>query len=121
MQDNRVFITSDQIIEIQVVGDQTIDSIHSMGQAVQRLSKKQRAKGLPVLIIDNVLRIGTVTPEARKQVAEWGKMLDFDKLAMVGSGSILRLGAHLMLRAVDKRDQLKYFESYQTAADWLQT
>lgn len=120
MQDNQVFITGDDIIEIQVVGDQSVESVDAMGVEVKRLAARLRAKGRRVLIIDNVLRLGQVSPDVRRRVAELGKVLDYDKLAMVGSGNVLRLGANLMLRAVGKDEKLKYFEDYQAAVAWLQ-
>ena len=119
MQDNKVFLNKLKIVEIQVVGDQTPDSVAAMGVAIQRLCKRRRKADGPVLVLDDILRIGVVPPEARKVVVRLGKSLDYDRLAMVGNGNVLRLGANLLLTAVGKAGKLKYFDSYDAATAWL--
>jgi hypothetical protein len=119
MQDNRVFITSEGIVEIQVVGDQTIDSVQAMGDRALELGAQQRAAGRPVILLDNLLRMGSVPPEARKRVAELVQSNDYDKLAMLGSDPLLRLGANLLLQATGKGKRVRYFEDRAACITWL--
>jgi hypothetical protein len=102
MKSNRVFINEQGIIEIHVVGDQTVESIQAMGDRAMELGRKQQAAGKPALILDNLLGIGMVPREGRKLVIDLIKSSDYDRFAMLGSDSILRFGANLMLQATGK-------------------
>ena len=116
---NRVFINSAAIIEIHVVGDQTSDSVLDMAKSANRLMEQLRAEGAFVFVIDNLKLMGETTPDARKVVAEYAKKLAFDRLAMVGDGSIImRLTTNLMLRAIGKSNA-KYFSSEESAREWF--
>lgn len=116
---NEVFLNQDGIIEIKVVGDQTAASVREMGKVISQLAEECRDRKQPVVILDDLRQMGAVPPEGRKTVVELGKTLDYDKIAMVGNGSVLRLGANLMLRATGKSHKVKYFEDYALAVTWL--
>ena len=119
MRPNRVFVNDKGIIEIHVVGDQTVESVRAMGDEAQHLTKRKQAAGEPVLILDNILQMGQVPPEGRKVVVEYGKKLHYQRLAMVGKGSVLRLGANLLIQAVGKAERVRYFEDQAAAIAWL--
>ena len=116
---NKVFLNEHDIIEIHVVGDQTVKSIAAMGKEVDDLIVKLRAEDKTVLILDVLVDMGDVPPEGRKKVVELAKELDYDKTAMVGKSAVLRFGANLMLRATGRGDTVRYFEDYREATDWL--
>jgi hypothetical protein len=118
---NRVFLNDNRIIEIVVDGDQTRESVQKMGDEAFALSRQHRAQGKKTLLLDNLLLMGSVPPDARKLVVELIKSHEYDKLAMVGSGGILKLGANLMLQATGKGAKVKYFDHYETAVSWLLT
>lgn len=117
---NKVFIHTHGLIEIIVNGDQTVESVQAMADMAAELGNQQRDAGKPVLVLDNLLYIGAVPPDARKRVVELAKTLKYDKLAMVGKGTALRLGANLMLQAIGKGKYVKYFDDYNKAVAWLQ-
>lgn len=117
---NKVYINRDGIIEIEVVGDQTVASVEDMGRQADMLLTAQRAAGKPCLILDNLLQIGAVGPDARKLVVDLGKRMDYDKLAMLGKGGLMRFGTNLMLRATGKSYKLKFFDDRHEATAWLQ-
>lgn len=119
MQDNKVFINDKGIIEIHVVGDQTIDSVQAMGDRAYELAEEQRAAGKRAVILDNLMQMGTVPKEARKLVVELAKSDKYDKLAMLGSDKVLRLGANLMLQATGRGNHVKYFEDPDACVAWL--
>ena len=119
MGKNRVFINEYDVVEIIVNGDQTVESVHAMGDDTVRLAHAQLRAGKPVLILDNLLKMGTVPPEARRSVAELVRSNEYDKLAMLGKGTTLRLGANLLLRATGRGEQVRYFEDYTAAIYWL--
>lgn len=116
---NRVFINTQGLIEIIVDGDQTVESVQKMADKAKKLGIKVTQSGMPLLILDNLLFIGHVPPEARRQVVEQVKTLKYDRLAMVGKGTALRLGANLLLRATGRGNNVRYFDNYEKASEWL--
>lgn len=119
MQNNQVFINEQGIIEICVVGDQTVDSVRAMGNKSAELGRAQRAAGRPVLVLDNLLEMGSVPAEARKLVVDLIKSNDYDRFAMLGTDTILRFGANLMLQATGKGRRVKYFDNRAACTAWL--
>jgi UDP-N-acetylmuramyl pentapeptide synthase len=117
--DNQVFINKHGVIEIKVCGDQTVSSVQAMGDEAIRLATKIRQSHQPALILDNLLEMGEVPVEARKRVAELVKSSDYDKLAMLGSGTLLKLGANLILQATGRGAHVRYFDNRTEAIDWL--
>ena len=116
---NKVFISDRGIIEIWVIGHQTYDSVREMGEKIGRYVQEQRAAGVPVLILDNIIDLGTTTSDARREVARLAKTLTFDRAAMVGNGSrAMRFGTNLMLHAIG-RSNTRYFSHLYAAEDWL--
>jgi hypothetical protein len=116
---NKVYLNSDQIIEIEVIGDQNIESIEVMGRQIDTLITQMKAVGKPCLLLDNLLQIGKVGPEARTKVVELTKVLDYDRAAMLGKGGLMRFGANLMLRASGKSYHIRYFDNRDEAIRWL--
>jgi hypothetical protein len=116
---NKVYLDSDDIINIEVVGDQTTESVTQMGRQVEGLIREQRTLGKPSLILDNLLTIGNVGPEPRQQVVDLAKRLDYDRAAMVGKGGLMKFGTNLMLRATGRSYRAKYFENLAEARRWL--
>lgn len=117
---NRVFLTNDNIIQIDVVGNQNRASVELMGRQISTLITQLRATGKTCLILDNLLEMGTVDQEARRLVVELGKRLDYDRAVMVGKGGMMRFGTNLMLRATGRGDKIRFFEDYEEAVKWLQ-
>ena len=116
---NRVFINSENVIEIHVVGDQTVESVREMGDMAQNFILLLRSKSLPVYIIDNIKLLGETDSRVRQVVSHYAKMLTFDQLALVGDGSSTMLfGTNLMLRAIGKSN-VRYFSSLDTAMIWF--
>ncbi len=119
MTRNRVFVNDQGIIEIQVVGNQTVNSVQAMGDRTVELAAQQQVAGKPVLILDNLLSMGKVPAEARKRVVDLVKSNDYDKLAMLGSDPILRLGANLLIQATGKGMRVRYFDDRKKCDAWL--
>lgn len=121
MNDNKVFINKHGIIEIKVRGDQTVASVQAMGDEAVRLANEQRKAGKSALILDNLLQMGDVPVEARKRVAELVKSSEYDKLAMLGSGTLLKMGANLILQATGRGKHVRYFDNMTHAVRWLKS
>ena len=116
---NRVFLTRESWIQIDVVGDQTYESVAEMGDKIRRYVTELRARGLAVLVIDNISEMGVSTPEARREVANLGRNLEFDRCVLVGDGSVfMRYGTNLILRSIG-RSNVRYFSRRDAAVKWL--
>ena len=116
---NRVFMNEDEIVEIIVDGDQTVESVEAMGRQAERLITERRSLGKRCLVLDNLLQIGTVGPDARKAVVRLSEQIDYDRLALLGKGGIMRFGTSLMLRASGRSYHMRYFDDRQQATEWL--
>lgn len=121
MNSNQVFINKHGMIEIKVRGDQTVASVQAMGDEAVRLAAELRKHKQPALILDNLLEMGEVPVEARRRVAELVKSSEYDKLAMLGSGTLLKLGANLILQATGRGKYVRYFDSRTEAIAWLKS
>lgn len=119
MGNNDVFINEHEIIEIIVNGDQTVDSVQAMGDEAERLGSEHSKGGRPVLILDNLLDIGDVPPEAFQRVKDLISSSTYDRFAMVGRSAGIRIGANLILKVIGKSKQVRYFDDYVAATHWL--
>lgn len=118
---NKVQLNTDGLIEIWVIGDQTAESVREMGEKVEFFVRDLQRSGRPVLILDNLLKLGATTSQARAEVARLAKTLAFERAAMVGGGSLMmRYGTNLMLRAIG-RSNVRYFSHLESARKWLLT
>jgi len=119
MSENKVFKNEFGVVEAVVVGDQTAASIQHMFDQASELCDGMRQADRPVLILDNLTKVGKAPTEGLKVVVGNVKSTDFDKFAFVGSGTLFRLGAVLVLQAIGKGDSVKYFDDYDAAISWL--
>ncbi len=117
--ENNVFINDDDVIEIQVSGDQTKHTVATMGEKIERCIQQLKLEAKPALLLDDVRTIQKVTTSGRSAVVELGKKLSYDKLAFLGRPGIMRLGANLIFRAIGKSGQMHYFEDRDKAIKWL--
>lgn len=117
---NKVFINKENTIEFNVIGDQTVETIHEMTAIAVELIKELEKQGRPILILDDLTEMGHTDTAARKAVADAAKVLKYDKIAMFSNaGMFMRYGTNLMIQAIGKGEQIKYFESREEAMDWL--
>lgn len=117
---NKVFVDPDGLLQVLVIGPQSRESVREMGEKLGFYAEQLRHDGQPVLILDDLRKMGETTTEARSEVARIAKALDYDRCAMVGDGSWpMRYGTNLMLRAIG-RCHVRYFGNLETARKWLQ-
>lgn len=116
---NKVFINNDGVIECQVIGDQTLQSVTAMGEEIGSLAARLDAERRPLLVLDDISHIGSVPPDARKKVIQFVKTVKYNRLAMFGGNGLIRVGANLILRASGKSKKLKYFTNRSQAIVWL--
>lgn len=116
---NKVYLEKGVIV-VEVVGDQTEESVNEMGEAAKKLADNRRSKKLPVVVLDDVRKLGKADTTARKAVAHYAKTVDYDRLAMLGSSNAaMRIGTNFMITAFGMGDKVKYFSNYDEALGWL--
>lgn len=117
---NSVELNDEGFIEVRVVGDQNYASVTSMGLQTKRLLEKLSAQDKPLRILDDITKLGNSDIKARKTVADLAQSLTYERIAMLGDGSVvMRVGTNLLLRAVGKGKRIKYFENRHKAIKWL--
>jgi hypothetical protein len=117
---NKVYIDSEGLLTIWVIGDQTEESVREMGEKLDFYARELQRSHKPILVLDNLLKMGHTTSAARAEVARIAKRLPFERAAMVGGGSpAMRFGTNLMLKAIGKRN-LRFFASMEAATLWLE-
>lgn len=119
MSKNSVFINEYDVVEIVVNGDQTVDSVQAMGDEATKLLRKLRADSKPQLLLDNLFFVGSLPFDARRRVVDLVKAGEFERFAVVGRGTAMRLGANLLIQAIGRGRQVRYFENYMKAIAWL--
>lgn len=118
---NQVFINEHDVIEIVVDGDQTIKSVQKMGNEADKLITQQRKLGKRPLVLDNLTKMGKVPADARKLVVAIGKAMKCDRLAFYGNSTAVKVGANLLMQATGRGNQIRYFDDYNKAIEWLKS
>jgi UDP-N-acetylmuramyl pentapeptide synthase len=117
---NRVFLHKDGYIEISVIGDQNEASVRAMGEQITELLERQTRAKKPRIVLDDITKLGHTDIGARRTVAELAKLIHFDRLAMLGDGSVMmRVGTNLLLSAIGKGSKIHYFDDRAAAMAWL--
>ncbi len=116
--ENQIYF-KDGILRINVVGDQTGATVEAMGRELTDEIVKLRQAGKKVLLLDDVSKIGKADMPAVRAVAILGRILDYDRAAMVGDGSAaLRTGINLLLKTI-AQPNTHYFSNLKDAKIWL--
>lgn len=118
---NRVFVHPEGYIEVETVGQQSVESVRAMGDEILALAKPLQASHQPVYILDNLTRIGLKQSMAvPKAVAAEARRIRFDRAAMVGPNNrLFRYGTNFLIQAIGKGDKIRYFIDRAKAVRWL--
>ena len=120
-QKNKVWINQDGLIEVDVVGDQTPDTVRQMSDEVMILAGELRLQGKEVFVLDDISRMSLKQPPAvAREVGAQAKRIQFTRLALLGSGNaLLRYGTNFIIRGLGMPKTMKYFTDRPTAERWL--
>jgi hypothetical protein len=117
---NEVKLRPDGIIEIAMVGNQNVESITQMGEQAQALLEYQKSNGKPLLILDDITKLGKTEIAARRVATDLVSKLTYDRGSILGDGSLLmRMGANIILRVIGTNQTIRYFEDRARAVAWL--
>jgi hypothetical protein len=117
--ENRVFVNDDDIIEFDVIGDQTPKSVIIMGETAGKLARQQWADGKRALMLDDLRKIGNWAPGTLRRVITIAKTISYDKLAMVSGQYGVKAGSNFVLMAIGKYNKVRFFEDRDAATKWL--
>jgi glutaredoxin len=119
---NSVTLNKDGIVEIMTHGPQTADSVNEMGSKARYLLEELGKQGKPQLILDDITHLGVTDIPARKAVANLAHTLPFQRVAMLGDGSVfMRISTNLLLHGIGKGNLIHYFENRDKAIAWLRS
>lgn len=113
------FIDKLGIINHQFFGDYSGPQVKRDWLVIEKLTRKLRDKGKPVLILTSLRCLGEATLSGRIMGLELIKNLDFDKAAIFGGTAAKNAMANLIIRASCKSDQISFFEDEENARAWL--
>lgn len=117
---NSVILNKDGIVEIIVVGNQTVETVTQMGKEAKHLLDELGRQGRPQLVLDDITKLGTTDIAARKEVSLLAHNLPYKRAAMLGDGSVvMRIAANLLLHGIGKGHSVHYFEDRAKAIKWL--
>ena len=115
---NAVYM-QDNLLWIDVVGNQTGETVRGMGLLIEAEIAKLRAAGKPVLILDNLAGIGETPVDAVKAVAILARVLDYDRAALLDQKTaLMRATTNLLLKSIGRADA-RYFSEIEAAKAWL--
>lgn len=116
---NRVFLSSNHIIEIDYRGLQSAETIEPLLDASLRLTQQMRALGLPIKVLVDLQYADRGSVEGRRMVAQAFRTFKYDKIALYGGPSFIRKSIDLIVRATHRGDKVKVFETRLEAEQWL--
>ena len=119
MMQNKVELIEGDIIYVEKVGNQTIESMSELYEKVAQLSRQLRARRKPVLVLSNAEDEGEMDIGTRQYVAKIGKELDYDKSATYGLTVYRHEVRELMISATQLGGKVANFKSRPEALKWL--
>lgn len=116
---NRNYIGEDGFIHSIWVGDLNASVVERMGKELAGLVEEVRKKGKPVLILDDISKIGKVPLSARQAGFKVIKELDYDKCAIFGNYPLLAGLVKAVVLATGCSFKIKFVGNKQEAEAWL--
>jgi hypothetical protein len=116
---NKIELLDNDIVYIEKVGDQTVESMTELYNQLSLLAGQLRAQGKPVLVLVNVHDEREMNASVRKFVAEMSRRVDMDKSASYAPSPYLRGLRDLLIRAARVDDKVANFETREEALAWL--
>lgn len=114
-----VFTNQAGIVEAHPTGELTEETVHHLAKRINEELATCRRDGRPAVVLDVLLQMTDISVPARQLMVEYFKDMDFDKLAILGTGTFYRLGANLVIQAVGKETAMEYFDDHDKAVKWL--
>lgn len=116
---NRHFIGEEDLIYLDLIGDQNGNTVKKIGEDIAALAQIQRAKGKQILILTSISKVGKTPLSSRTAGLETIKKMDFDKAAIWGSSIVAQEVANFVITASGRGFKIKLCSSEQEAKDWL--
>lgn len=117
--DNRVTLIDHDIIYVEKMGDQTVQSMRALCTRIGELAAELRAQDKAVLILSNASREQHMSKAVRDIVIAIGHTLDFDRSATFTSSKRLHSVRDLMIRVNGLDQKVANFKTEDEALAWL--
>ena len=119
-ENNVTFHEEEGYIEETWDGDITLEYVEDMTTSSQPLMSKLRSEGKPVLMLLNITDMGQTDSKARATSIKMLNNMDFDKMAVYGSGGVFQRNlVNLLVKAASMGSKIKYLDSRESAIEWL--
>ena len=116
---NKIFINKDDLVEIELFGNQDLATIESLVAQVRALTDQLKKKGKSLRLIANMSQLGAGTARMRRYAAEQLKSLPLDRFALYGGSPFMRNVSKFIIVAAGKGHTVKTFNTREEALGWL--
>ena len=117
--ENSNYLGRDGIIYNVYVGDQTLSSFEKTAKELGVLSKQQREKGKPILVLTDLNKLGKVPTKVRQEGVELVRSMNYHKAAIYGDDGIGMQIAKLIIKVSMMDYKIKIFKEKKDALNWL--
>ena len=116
---NSVNLTSEGLILVTLVGDQTQQTIEDSATQCQRFAAQLQAEHKPVLGLVDFTHEKKFSTGANKATLDAMSAINYDRVALFGTSKVLTEVTKLIIQALGKADQTKVFATREEAVAWL--
>jgi hypothetical protein len=117
---SKVFINSQGIVEVQVVGILTYALVMTIGEEIKQHLQTAAEQHKPCVVLNDLTQLGMIDSSARRAVIQLAHTLPYKKAVMLSDGSpMVRYPMKYLLQAIGMRKKIKYFENRDEAVKWL--
>ncbi len=118
--ENKLETLDDGILVLTQVGHQTAASLGQYQAEMDKITADRLAKGIGTKIL---VDLSLVTGHDPSALDEGRKRLDgdYEKLAICGTSTAIRLIVNWLIRAVGNRDKVQFFSSKEEGLAWLRS
>ena len=119
MECNCNFLGKDGLIRNIYVGDQTVASLETAECELRAIISKLRSKGMKVLVLTDITKIGSMPTKVRQKGLEIVRNLDYDKVALFGNNNASTQVAKIVIKVSMMDYKIKIFSNEGDAKKWL--
>jgi hypothetical protein len=115
---NTLEILDDGILFLTQVGHQTAASLGQYQAEMDKITAERLAKGIKTKILVDLSQVTGHDPSA---LEEGRRRLngDYEKLAICGNSTAIRLIVNWLIRAVGNKDKVQFFSTKEEGLAWL--
>ena len=117
---NKVYLGEDGYIHWEFIGDQDYEIVKQSELEISKLTKELHKAKKFSYVLGDFTKIGKQNSGARRAGGEFMNNLMFDKAAGFGAPLYIKYVGNLVIKASNKANKLKIFNTVEEALRWLQ-